>query len=381
MKKAVLLSLFLALVLVFGCTGGAQKKSCKTDDDCEPWKECNATKGFCQPKPGLCESDSACEPEKFCNPDHICEFRMGNCESNWDCPGWQTCDTVLRKCETAIGFCNGDKYCLNEWEGCDNVTHECVTKKGRCLESLDCEIHELCNASTKGCYPMPGRCNDNSSCAKWQYCELGTKKCMLKPGLCESDSHCKGGEYCNDDEKRCYPRKLTEEEIILAKTAPKEIVNYTLKRTVERNTAGVSPNILGDIAEVPLEKGKTSVAFICNVTEGPATAGVAEGFLFSLIRPEYMQGTKKGYDIRLNPNEILQTNEALGLIRLDSYGGLIVSTANWHVNNPNWKPDNRFNLSKLGIKAGEKFMIIAEFDQKNTKGGTLSLYIENKYGA
>ncbi|MFH1470636.1 MAG: hypothetical protein ABIF01_02725, partial [Candidatus Micrarchaeota archaeon] len=37
--------------------------------------------------------------------------------------------------------------------------------------------------------------------------------------------------------------------------------------------------------------------------------------------------------------------------------------------------------SKLGVKAGEKFMIIAEFDQKNAKGGTLSLYIENKYGA
>ncbi len=391
MKKALLLSLLFVVILAIGCTSGPARKSCKTSEDCESWRECNVTKGYCVAKPGFCETDDACGAYKVCNKQHLCELKAGFCNTTEDCLDWQTCDSVLGRCETKIGYCFDDTFCLNDWEGCNNATHTCATKKGRCVDNLDCQLHQLCNIETKKCYPMQGRCDDNSSCERWQYCDQGAKKCALKPGLCGSDGDCKSYEICDEKENRCFTRKLADEEKIITLFNLNGTEVYTLKYLKTRNTEDSLDKILGDMAEIPLEKNKKTLLVLdANVTYLESTAtGLSQVYLFALVKPNLMQEIAKGQEISIGFQDILETNEPKGFARIvectenkleNCFGKeLALTTANWYVRDLNWKPGTRLNLSKIGIKSGDKFRLIVEFDHKQ-EGGTINIYIVNKYG-
>ncbi len=389
MRKALLLSLLIIGILIFGCGGGPARKSCKTDEDCESWRQCNTTAGFCIPKAGYCETDSACGETRACSPEHKCELKLGLCENSTDCADWQTCDSVLGKCMPRIGYCIDDGFC-QAWERCNNDTHMCIPGKNRCVDSFDCEPHQLCNESSRLCYPLPGRCDNNESCEKWQYCDMKKKNCILKPGLCGADSDCKSGEYCDSNSYRCLTRKLTEEEKIIKLVSKNETPIYTLKeQRVWDSTTLPRDKLTGDIAEIPLEKGKNLFVINCNATKlDSISSGNAQMYPFALVDPGLMSTIAKGEDMQLSTEDLVVTSEPRGFVRIDDTctgtifcpeSDLIFSVANWHQRDSKWKPGTRMNFSDFAIKSGDAFKLIVEFDQREG-AGSLNIYVENRYG-
>ncbi len=161
---------------------------CENNSQCASNERCNENHNCVNENPNGCTDNDDCLVWQYCSSSHTCIPKENHCDSNSDCEGVKTCDSVTHEC---IAICNP---ACESWETCNN-NGECINGDNRCGDNDDCSENETCN-SEHHCERI---CNP--ACADYQECNNG--QCVLTAGLCGSDQDCEGDKKCDMETHTC----------------------------------------------------------------------------------------------------------------------------------------------------------------------------------